>query len=190
MAQKQNKAKRKGEMVMLKKMYDLQKKKGKKGFSMIELIIVIAIMAVLMALIGTQLLPYMEKSRERKDQSTMDSCLTNFRSAIANAEYTAPSAGVTFNGISGLPTDVKSEYETLAGAYDTDTKLTATFKSKEAKGGTVTFGITSEGICYVEVKGTGSDSKKGGLYVSEKFTGYKKDAPTTSGGSSSPTDGK
>lgn len=165
---------------MLKKMYDLQKKKGKKGFSMIELIIVIAIMAVLMALIGTQLLPYMEKSRERKDQSTMDSCLTNFRSAIANAEYTSTGA-TEFAGIKNLPTDVKSEYQTLAGAYDDDSKVTAAFKSKEAKGGTITFGITSDGICYVKVKGSSSDSKKGGLYVSEKFTGYINDAPKDGG---------
>lgn len=170
---------------MLKKMYDLQKKKGKKGFSMIELIIVIAIMAVLMALIGTQLLPYMEKSRERKDQSTMDSCLTNFRSAIANAEYTSTGAE-TFAGIAKLPKDVKAEYETLAGAYDDDDKVTAAFKSKEAKGGKITFGITSDGICYVQVTGTSATDKKGGLYVSEKYTGYVKDAPTTS----SSTDGK
>ena len=34
-----------------------QKKNGTKGFSMIELIIVIAVMAILIALIGTQLIP-------------------------------------------------------------------------------------------------------------------------------------
>ena len=158
---------------MLKKMYDLQKKKGKKGFSMIELIIVIAIMAVLMALIGTQLLPYMEKSRERKDQSALDACLTNFKSAIANAEYTSTGA-TEFAGIKNLPTDVKSEYQTLAGAYDDDSKVTAAFKSKEAKGGTVTFGITDDGVCFVKVTAK-SGAKHGGLYVSEKFTGYVND---------------
>lgn len=163
---------------MLKKMYDLQKKKGKKGFSMIELIIVIAIMAVLMALIGTQLLPYMEKSRERKDQSTMDSCLTNFKSALANAEY---NDGANAWSIDNLPDKVKAEYKTLAGAYDTDNKVTAAFKSKEAKGGTITLGITSDGICYVQVTGSGSDKNKGGLYVSEKYTGYVNDAPKDGG---------
>ena len=68
---------------MVKKITDLQKKKGKKGFSMIELIIVIAIMAILIALIGTQLIPYLEKSRERKDETTLDTCLTSFNLFLA-----------------------------------------------------------------------------------------------------------
>ncbi len=165
---------------MLKKMYDLQKKKGKKGFSMIELIIVIAIMAVLMALIGTQLLPYMEKSRERKDQSALDACLTNFKSAIANAEYSNDGAAKSFTGISGLPSEVKTEYETLAGTYKTDSAISNAFKSTEAKGGTVTFGITADGVCFVKVTAK-SGAKHGGLYVSEKFTGYVNDAPKDGG---------
>lgn len=162
---------------MLKKMYDLQKKKGKKGFSMIELIIVIAIMAILMALIGTQLIPYLEKSRARKDQNTMDACLTNLESAIAESEYNGGAA--SWNGIATLPStpsDVKGEYETFAGdAYDTDAELTAVLKSKEAKGATVTFGINSEGVCYVQAIATGNEH--GGLIVSSKFSGYVDDMP-------------
>lgn len=72
---------------MLKKMYDLQKKKGKKGFSMIELIIVLAIMAILVALIGTQLIPYLEKSREKRDKTTLDTCKTALESVMADHEF-------------------------------------------------------------------------------------------------------
>ena len=39
-------------------------KGNNKGFSMVELIIVIAIVAVLVGLIATQLIKYMEKSKE------------------------------------------------------------------------------------------------------------------------------
>ena len=167
---------------MLKKMYDLQKKKGKKGFSMIELIIVIAIMAILMALIGTQLIPYLEKSRARKDQNTLDACLTNFEAAIAEAEYNG--GAQKWSGIAGLPgdntgdPDVKGEYKIFAGAaYDDDTELTAALKSKEAKGATtVIFGINAEGVCYVEA--VGSSPEHEGLIVSSKFSGYIEDAPT------------
>lgn len=160
---------------MLKKMYDLQKK-GKKGFSMIELIIVIAIMAILMALIGTQLIPYLEKSRARKDQNTLDACLTNLESAIAESEYNKGKD--SWDGITNLPTDpdVKGEYETFAGsAYDEDSELTAALKSKEAKGATVKFGINSEGVCYVQAIAT--DAEHGGLIVSSKFSGYVEDMP-------------
>ena len=154
---------------MLKKMYDLQKKKGKKGFSMIELIIVIAIMAILIALIGAQLIPFLEKSRERKDQSTLDTVLTNFKAAVGETEFNQ--TGVTYNGIDNLPTDVQEEYKNFAGtAYDTDAEIKAAFKSKEAKGGTVTLGIDADGVLYVQVIGT--NKKHGGLYASEKYTGY------------------
>lgn len=38
-----------------------------KGFSLVELIIVIAIMAILVGIVGTQIIPYMERSRRAKD---------------------------------------------------------------------------------------------------------------------------
>ena len=71
---------------MVKKLKDLQHKKGKKGFSMIELIIVIAIMAILVALIGTQLIPYLEKSRTGRDKATMDTILTAAQTVVADHE--------------------------------------------------------------------------------------------------------
>lgn len=42
-------------------------KKDNKGFSLVELIIVIAIMAILVGIVGTQVLPYIDKSRHAKD---------------------------------------------------------------------------------------------------------------------------
>lgn len=168
---------------MLKKMYDLQKKKGKKGFSMIELIIVIAIMAILIALIGAQLIPFLEKSRERKDLATLDTVLTNFKAAVGETEFNE--TGVKYTGIedANLPTEVKEEYKNFAGtAYDTDAEITAAFKSKEAKGGKVQLGIGDDGVLYVQVIGT--NKKHGGLYVSEKYTGYVKGSSSSSSSSS------
>lgn len=129
---------------------NLQKKKGKKGFSMIELIIVIAIMAILIALIGTQLIPYLEKSRKNKDLSTMDTCLTNFQSALASCEVT-PNNGDKASGISALDTNfasgVEDAYKEVAGdAYDTDTELSAAFKSKAAAGGGASVGNMEFGV--------------------------------------------
>lgn len=112
---------------MLKKMYDLQKKKGKKGFSMIELIIVIAIMAILIALIGTQLLPYLEKSREKRDMTTLDTILTATQSVISENELTDQvTNGATINSVVG---SYKDDFESYSGLT-----LGATpFKSKKSK---------------------------------------------------------
>lgn len=111
---------------MLKKMYDLQKKKGKKGFSMIELIIVIAIMAILIALIGTQLIPYLEKSREKRDLTTLDTILTATQSVISENELTDKvTDGATIATVIGAYTN---DFQSYAGL-----KLDATpFKSKSA----------------------------------------------------------
>ena len=43
------------------------KKLNNKGFSLVELIIVIAIMAILVGVVGTQVIPYLENSRKAKD---------------------------------------------------------------------------------------------------------------------------
>ena len=48
------------------------KKSNNKGFSLVELIIVIAIMAVLVAILAPQLLKYVERSREAKDRTVTD----------------------------------------------------------------------------------------------------------------------
>ena len=156
---------------MLKKMYDLQKKKGKKGFSMIELIIVIAIMAILIALIGTQLIPYMEKSRIRKDESTLDACLTNFQSAMSETECAVTNKKAT--GIADMDTSLAAgmttEYQTYAGAaYDTDQEILDALKSNLAGSATdIEFGITAEGVIYVFAR----DNKGKGLVVSAKYSG-------------------
>ncbi len=43
---------------------------------MVELIIVIAIMAILVGIVGSQVLPYLSKSREAKDQQVLSSWIT------------------------------------------------------------------------------------------------------------------
>ena len=70
------------------------KKMDNKGFSLVELIIVIAIMAILVGIIGSQVVPYIEKSRLSKDKSTVDTVYTAWQSAVAK-EYTqsGPVAG-------------------------------------------------------------------------------------------------
>lgn len=53
-----------------------QIKKNNKGFSLVELIIVIAIMAILVGIVGTQVIPYLNKSKESKDEQIVNSYST------------------------------------------------------------------------------------------------------------------
>jgi prepilin-type N-terminal cleavage/methylation domain len=66
-------------------------KKNNKGFSLIELIIVITIMAILTALIAPQLLRYVEQSREAKDRTIIDEVIR-----VSNLTLLTP--GVTASG--------------------------------------------------------------------------------------------
>ena len=49
----------------------MTKQNLKKGFSLVELIVVIAIMAVMVAVLAPSLLQYVERSRAQKDDSAM-----------------------------------------------------------------------------------------------------------------------
>ena len=59
-------------------------KKNNKGFSLVELIIVIAIMAVLMAVLAPQFLRYVERSRFQKDMSAVGELENAMKVACSN----------------------------------------------------------------------------------------------------------
>ncbi len=59
-----------------------QKSIGNKGFSLVELIIVIAIMAILIGVMAPQLLKYVERSRQSKDVQTVDTVHTAIVTAM------------------------------------------------------------------------------------------------------------
>lgn len=54
------------------------------GFSLVELIIVIAIMAILVGVVALAVIPNLEKSRESKDLTTLDSLVSGVTTALAN----------------------------------------------------------------------------------------------------------
>ncbi|MGN0480926.1 MAG: type II secretion system protein [Lachnospiraceae bacterium] len=60
-----------------------QKTLGNKGFSLVELIVVIAIMAVLMGVLAPTLIGNIEKSRESKDLQNLDSIYNTINTVLA-----------------------------------------------------------------------------------------------------------
>lgn len=109
----------------------------KKGFSLVELIIVMAIMAILVGIVASQVLPYMEKSRQSKDQQIVSNACTDMVSAIAQAKgqvptttFNLPSGGtMTDTGMTDANAkDAVVQFNTLHDGKGFD------FKSKAAKG--------------------------------------------------------
>jgi len=113
----------------------------KKGFSLVELIIVMAIMAILVGIVASQVLPYMEKSRQSKDQQLLSSLVTDMVSAIAQADKAVVDFSGELNTISiasggdwstvlgGLRSNDGSSVVSVA---DIESSIAANLKSKAA----------------------------------------------------------
>lgn len=67
-----------------------KKKNDNKGFSLVELIIVVAILAILVGLLAPQYLKYVEKSRKSADASNLDEMVRAIQVYAADAEETLP----------------------------------------------------------------------------------------------------
>lgn len=112
----------------------------KKGFSLVELIIVMAIMAILVGIVASQVLPYMEKSRQSKDQQVLSNICTDVVSAIAQADQAVDNfSGVSVEKLSsGAVSDdeeankVAPTFKELHGTVAAN-DMSSTLKSKLAK---------------------------------------------------------
>lgn len=71
------------------------KKKDNKGFSLVELIIVVAIMAILVGLLAPQYIKYVEKSRKSADATNMDTVVNAVQVQAADGESDIPAADYT-----------------------------------------------------------------------------------------------
>ena len=101
---------------------NMKEKNDNKGFSLVELIIVIAIMAILVGIVGTQVIPYIDKSRNAKDVQKLSGLCTDAMTAYSSNAATLDATSVYTIEI-GDSVDVKK-----GGAADTDTTLKDAFE--------------------------------------------------------------
>lgn len=68
------------------KWFNKNKEKKNKGFTLVELIIVVAILAILVGLLAPQYTKYVEKSRKSADASNLEEMVKAFQVACADLE--------------------------------------------------------------------------------------------------------
>ena len=125
-----------------------KKKKDNKGFSLVELIIVVAIMAILVGLLAPQYIKYVEKSRKSADASNLSEMVNALQVYAADSDSSLPAgdykitisttgttlaAGTTAPGGTGIA-DAQAAIEETAPDY-TNTKLKSS-KWEDGKDGT------------------------------------------------------
>ena len=117
--------------------------KNNKGFSLVELIIVVAIMAVLMGILAPQYIRYVEKTRIRADDSIISDMDKAASALLADEKYytvaantvtvtmTHATGAVSVEGLGSMATTFVNEMHTsLYGSTSTANK----FKSKAYSG--------------------------------------------------------
>ncbi len=94
-------------------------KNNNKGFSLVELIVVIAIMAVLVGVLGPALIGNIEKSRESKDFSTLDSVYSAVKNAYGDEA-----------GNKSIPDDEWFALDTIISSAKNNDAATTAFESQ------------------------------------------------------------
>ena len=138
----------------------MKKKMNNKGFSLVELIVVIAIMAVLIGVLAPTLLGNIEKSRLSKDKSAMDVLYNAWSNTAGDPDYTLtyPSSfkydiansQITVDGFTqvtadAIPAAQLDAFKNALKAYVGGDTV------KLESGSTVTIGFNDKGRCYIKV---------------------------------------
>jgi len=112
-------------------------KKNNKGFSLVELIIVIAIMAVLVAVLAPQYIKYVEKSRVSKDVAALDEVIRAAQVAAVDPASGATTGEITvaindstgvvsFTDVTGKLTNITDDMTASLGTVTLSSKMART----------------------------------------------------------------
>lgn len=155
----------------MKKELKNTKRKNNKGFSLVELIVVIAIMAVLMAVLAPAMLRYVEKSRIQKDRSAVSEAAHAAELALGDDDIydkaiTALGTGTTITiTVSGDGTTASTATPAVTELTDDVDKTVGNIKfaSKKYSGQTATIVFTynaTKSAFVLTSESIGSDTLK------------------------------
>ena len=128
------------------------KKTNNKGFSLVELIIVVAIMAILIGVLAPQYIKYVEKSRKSADAQLVESCRTALQVALTDDEYAISSSAtgvVTINN-TGVKVVGNEAIKAFNDYFGTGNYANKKFKSKTYNT-TVTMDIAGDEVLGFKV---------------------------------------
>ena len=138
--------------------------RNNKGFSLVELIIVIAIMAILIGVMAPQLIKYIEKTNVSSDTQLADTVKSAITTAmldpavITASDYTQPS------GSNSLADTMSAGGTTFSDAVKETlgcdaAECVAKLKSKGANG--ITVNVVGSNSVHVSIDGSHADGKSG-----------------------------
>ena len=129
--------------------------KNNKGFSLVELIIVIAIMAILVGVMAPQLIKYIEKTNVSSDVQLCDSVRTALNTACLDPDVVKNGGDLAdgSDSIGNISGSVQTEAQEILGVSLGSVK--SQLKSKDAKTGDVAYKKSGNQI-YVYCTGNAS----------------------------------
>lgn len=133
-----------------------QKSIGNKGFSLVELIIVIAIMAILIGVMAPQLMKYVERSRVSADTQVADTVRTAIMTAMLDPtvdDGSTPTAGGAEANITTIASTDGKKFSKLVEEIlgDTTANVSKKLKSKAYKDQPIMYQVTSTNQVIVTI---------------------------------------